>query len=266
MSTSSSGLYHDSHSDPIFRRSIVAYLDELGTKQRVPTMTVPDLRQDVSTLHAIYQQLKDEIEKIDPQATNILSFSDNFVLLTPIDVQPTVSYLSIFPVIKAVANYQRNMALNGRFYRGGITVGDAYADSTLATGPAVINAVMLEEGLAVNPRVVLDETALDLVRDEYFGSGYNDGEAWPYQDVLLVDIDQQVFINYLNDATHDELSLHREVLQNKLKDHSHERYVTKYYWAVFYHNYVCRHLAKRPDFVINPVAFKPLTISTMAET
>ena len=92
----------------------------------------------------------------DVEFQRLLSFSDNLILGIPMVEEDLGAYgLGLF--LDSVASYQLNMALAGRFVRGGIALGNLYIDNSFVTGEALVHAVQLEENVAIFPRVVLSE-------------------------------------------------------------------------------------------------------------
>lgn len=127
--------------------SLVVYIDELGTRVRVANMGDDDLQFDVNANRNLRVRLFAQINKVGSGESKIVTFSDNFVIMTPTDLVNEMPYITLFAHIEEVASYQLLMALNGRFLRGGFTIGKAFADEHLATGPALIDAVVMEEKL-----------------------------------------------------------------------------------------------------------------------
>jgi len=148
----SRALYSDDASEPTLLPSFVVYLDELGTSARLGGMTNDDLRADLRAYDDLRWFLDDDSTDWAADIQRVLYFSDNLVVAAPVDVATDNCDFGLFYHIWAAGAYQLNMALRGRVLRGGITVGDAYADDTFVTGPALLEAVRLEEEVAVNPR------------------------------------------------------------------------------------------------------------------
>jgi hypothetical protein len=161
------------------------------------------------------------------------------------------------------------MAIRGRLLRGGIAVGDAYADNTFVTGPAHLCAVLLEEKVAVNPRIVLDEVCVELAREELDHGGDADKLNSPYGTFLLRDADGQTFINYLVAVSEDEgweadvttvgLTEHKQKVEQALASSANVTVLAKLQWVAAYHNYVCETFYDHPTLTIAgiaPVAFK----------
>lgn len=185
------------------RRSFV-YLDELDTSARLDGMTDEDLRADLRAYDDLRWFRHDDTNGWDADSQRVLYFSDNLVIVSPIDPTGANRDLGLFFHTWAAAAYQLNMGIRGRMLRGGITVGDAYAHNTFVTGPAHLQAVLLEEKTASNPRIVLDEVCVELAREEFNNGGYADKSDSPYGFFLLRDADGRTFVNYLVAVSEDE--------------------------------------------------------------
>jgi hypothetical protein len=172
--------------------------------------------------------------------------------------------LGLFFHVWAAAAYQLNMTIRGRLLRGGIAFGNAYADNTFVTGPAHLRAVILEETVAVNPRIVLDEECVELAREELDHGGDADKLNSPYGTSLLCDADGQTFINYLVAVSEDEgwdagLTEHKKKVEQALASSASAKVLAKLQWVAAYHNYVCETFYDHPTLTIAgiaPVAFK----------
>ncbi len=200
----SRALYTDKGGQPTLRPSFVVHLDELGTSARLDGMTDEDLRADLRAYDDLRWFLHDDTNGWDADTQRVLYFSDNLVIVSPIDPTGANRDLGLFFHIWAAAAYQLNMGIRGRMVRGGITFGDAYADNTFVTGPAHLQAVLLEEKTASNPRILLDEVCVELAREEFDNGGYADKSNSPYGFFLLRDADGRTFVNYLVAASEYE--------------------------------------------------------------
>lgn len=267
--TTSRALYTGADGQPILRTSFVVYLDELGTSARLTGMSNDDLRTDLRAYDDLRWFLHDEANGWDADTQRVLYFSDNLVIVSPVDADASNDDLGLFFHVWAAAAYQLNMAIRGRFLRGGITAGDAYADNTFVTGPAHLNAVLMEEKVASNPRIVLDEVCVELAQEEFNNGGYADKRDSPYGFFLLRDADGHTFVNYLVGVSEDEgwdadvttagLVEHRRQIEAALAGNTDERVRAKHMWVAAYHNFVCEDFYARPELAIEgaaPVAFE----------
>jgi hypothetical protein len=257
-------LYQDANGQALLLPSFVVYLDELGTSARLPTMTNEDLRDDLDAYDSLRSFLHDEATGWDEESQRALYFSDNVVLVAPCNPHLNSYDLGLFYKVFSAGCYQLNMAVRGRFLRGGITVGDAYADHSFVTGPAHLAAVIIEEKEAVTGRVLLDESCVELARTEMANSGYPDPNDSAFAAFLIVDEDRRTFVNYLAATAEDEwarpgvteagLIRHRDRLVAALAAHAADpKVLAKYEWTAAYHNFICSDFFDREDLRISGV-------------
>ena len=77
------------------------------------------------------------------------------------------------------------LSREGLVLRGGITVGEFYADEDLVFGKGLIRAVELEENDAQFPRIIIDEDKFTISLSSFVDNGD-----------LIRDFDGQYFVNY----------------------------------------------------------------------
>lgn len=259
-------LYSDHQGEPVLRDSFVAYLDDLGTKARVASLTDGTLREGIAHLEQLREFLDHSWGTSPSSYRRCLSFSDNVIVGTPVDL--SIEDGGIVHLISSVLAYQLNMtAGRGRFLRGGIARGPLYIDDRLVIGQGLVDAVFMEESEAVFPRILVAPDCVQLALDadkrwrrENFSSAIlND---------LLIDEDDQYFLDYLRGGEADEvpgdaeraMTEHRgRVVANLNAYPSPGGIRDKYVWTAHYHNYVA---AQR--FQLEP-SFRITTELTQAE-
>lgn len=253
-------MYSNEAGEAVFRRSFVTYIDEPGTRAAAPNLNETQLRKNIADSDRLRDMLSD-VDSPFEDDSRVLTFSDNIVVGTP--TQPSSAYgdEGQFFQIASIALYILNQAVLGRFYRGGFTVGALYIDDSYVAGPALVEAVDLEEKVAVNPRVLLSGASVDLALDHLRDHSGGDPFGEPYNWYLLQDSDDELFVNYLGAAGEDEqyvegaleraLLRHRDaVLTRAAGAGSDPRVQAKYDWLVGYHNWVATNLFDVPNAVI----------------
>ena len=140
------------------------------------------------------------------------------------------------------------MILNGFFVRGAISVGEAYIDEIAVFGEALIDAYVGESKVARDPRIVLTDKAVSLVKEHLSYYGDPPHHAPQVRDVLQ-DSDGQWFLNYLECVLlaeseqgpfYEEFNKHKAVVEQRLNEFKAEPYLwSKYAWVAHYHNYFC---------------------------
>lgn len=269
-------LYSDDTGKPHLRLSVAAYLDALGTKDAIQTMTNEGLQRQIGLLDQLNSTLHDP--SWESRYQRMLTFSDSIAVAVPIVGREIGSELGILS--DSISTYQFQLALSGRFLRGGISTGDVYADYAHITGPALVEAVLLEEKTAVVPRVLLSTEALEYAL--YTGHTSYGSEAYQseWNAQFMVDADGRAFVNYLDTAltaeqdevgmAEDFLQEHKDAVVAALTTYSEpSRIREKYAWVAQYHNAFCAlHLQSdslqitHPDLTLLeglfPRTFRPL--------
>lgn len=260
-------LYSDSDGIPTFRRSVTSYLDILGTKAALTSMTNSDLAEQIRLLDSFSGVLHNS--EWEWQWQRMLTFSDSIALAVPI--QPNSHGLELSGTIGSIAIYQFELACTGRFLRGGIDVGNAYADYANITGPALAEAASLESDVAVVPRVLLSDACLQLVNDEA-ARGYEERPVQSeWNSALMIDADSRAFVDYLKTALDAEsngveyaatlLDKHKKAVSEALDMYSENvRVREKYVWVAHYHNAFCERHQQDRSLMIGEPSLTPLEL------
>ncbi|AMJ40234.1 hypothetical protein [Anaerotignum propionicum] len=175
-------------------------------------------------------------------------FTDNMVVAYPIDND---GESELNEILDNVAEYQFNLALEGLFVRGGISIGEFYINEDIVFGPALLDAHYQESQVACYPRIVLDDKTVGQIQIHI--QNYN---KMPENQNILIDTDGKWFIGYLNtifkyykECNNDYefglvkiklLEKHKEKLEEMLMKHKENIFVwDKYVWTANYHNFFC---------------------------
>lgn len=229
--------YHSGR-DAALLPSLVAYVDTLGTRNAMATLTNAGLHEQL----ALFDEAKRLLWAADVPKI-VVSFSDNLAIASPLGGMDTVGHLGI--LINAVARYQCRMLRQSKFTRGGLATGPLHAREDVIIGPALVSAVALEEEVAIFPRVIVDDTTLELVqgiwRDSWFSS-------------LAVDGDGRVFIDYLRGELSyaDAIPSIRNVITSALNSKVSSRIREKYVWLAQYFNWVVKSGRNSDDAAVQP--------------
>ena len=134
-------------------------------------------------------------------------------------------------------------------------------DDDIVFGNALLEAVKKDHG-GGPPRITLAPSAVEILQ-HHLGF-YGDGEFAPQHNDLLQDIDNEIFVDYLNQAFiaypeggifFDVISSHEKTIINGLKKYKGIPDIkAKYEWAARYHNYVCTSFMKQHPIQTSPDA------------
>lgn len=137
---------------------------------------------------------KDVVEvsgKMKPTSRKVTQFSDSVIISYKKDEPHSAGITSI---IMDVHRLQLEMTTRGILLRGAITVGPLYHDDSFILGPALNEAVALEQ-LAAYPRVILDAEILD---EAGLRRGETPDNERTISSMVAEDFDGTFFIDYFN--------------------------------------------------------------------
>lgn len=236
--------------NPGLINSIVCFSDILGFSNLVKSTGSDTKKGDfmLNDLHSVLTKQYAEMNKFNIYG-NFKAFTDNVIMAYPIIEDGEGQFGSI---ITSFLEFQLNMVLKGYFLRGGISLGDYYGSGDFAYGPALIEAHELESKIAINPRIILSDSTIEMVRGhlKYY---YPISNA-PQNSHLLIDTRDGVwFLNYLQIAKEyyyeynseykklaEILFNHKVVIEKKINEFSKDFKIrSKYEWVAEYHNYYC---------------------------
>lgn len=223
----------------------ICYFDILGYKAFFENDQNEHKKFLAEILFAI-GDVESEIRKKKPKLkVEIRTFSDNFLLFFKKEDKHQLFCLKT--LCEIVQKIQVRLLMNfGMLVRGGITVGEFFANENIVFGEGLIKAVVLEEKIAKNPRVVIDKEVFKEELDELLDLK-----------LIVKDNDECYFVNYLgNDGFLLSTKGKCEALINKygkyhylVKDESKiiltERTITKYIWLLIYFNSQCESLNRK---------------------
>jgi hypothetical protein len=234
-------MYSDDQGHPCLLPSFVVYLDALGTRDAMRSFDDAALRGQVKVLDHLFWHLHDP--GWDDDLQQFVSFSDNVALAIPI-TRTDLSDLGLGLFMETVAHYQLSMTLRGQGVRGGITAGDVFAADNLIIGPALVEAVDLEEKTAVVPRILLSGLCEQLVQRNV---QYENWSFW--NAILLRDSDDHLFLNYLSVIDDDRfpgqaqrlIRQHKQIVLDGVSSTRRcERRRQKWEWVAELHNHFVR--------------------------
>lgn len=114
------------------------------------------------------------------------TYSDNFILYFEKGTLDEISALTI--IIKIIKKIQIKFLLDeGLLLRGGVTLGEFFADEDIVFGKGLVRAVELEEKYAQVPRIIIDKENIT-----------SDLSLLVDKGLLIKDFDEQYFVNYFD--------------------------------------------------------------------
>jgi hypothetical protein len=174
-----------------YQERIVAFIDVLGFSALVKASgSDPEAQAKIRELIGT-NELFDQFMKLLPLATATF-FSDCFVVSMGRTDQ-------VLFMVREVGYLCKRLLLQGLPCRGAITVGPLHHHDRTVVGPAFVDAYHMERSVAIYPRVILDDAAMEQWRFEFRVDEDGSKGAHPHLATLVKrDRDGQHFIDIFN--------------------------------------------------------------------
>jgi hypothetical protein len=242
-------IYKNEKGEKLYRKSFCVYFDILGFSEKIKNDDQDFFETYLTTLDNEVKYLNEQHDLDGSQgfkSFELKIFTDNFVIGYPWYDEFGESELG--DIFDAISHLQVSFALSNIFIRGAIALSDLYMDENIVLGQALLEAYNLENKLATFPRIIISEQVFDVVK-KHIGF-YADKKTSPQNSEYLIDIDGQVFINYLTsivdnyhtapDKVGELLLKHKTIIiENLNKNKENYKLLEKYQWIADYHNHFC---------------------------
>ena len=137
-------------------RHCVAYLDVLGAKK----FMAENSDKFLNDLNSIYFDAVNDVIAtgfVTGETVEVKIFSDNILLAIKTGDNPEEAKGKITKILNVAANIYNNALWHGYLMRGAVTVGDFFQNDVFVYGKALVDAVSMEENIAIYPRIVVNE-------------------------------------------------------------------------------------------------------------
>lgn len=167
---------------------IVAFIDVLGASKKIKENS----QKSLNTVHEVYNDALRSCERLyDTENLSRLKpivkiYSDNIVIAVPTEHTDIFSAFTSIAIFSALI--QNHFLQYKYLVRGGISIGDFFADDVMIWGNALLDAYYTESNLSIYPRIVIHPntvTRLKLTTNPY-------RQKW-----LKQDSDGLFFIDYM---------------------------------------------------------------------
>ncbi len=238
-----------------YENCYIAFLDVLGFKNIV----MKDNREKLNQYFRILNEVIEYIRGIESKKNiGFIVISDSIILSIPQGNTKEQKIETFRNLCIAVGLIQMKLATVDIWMRGGISCGDAYynKDQNQIVGPAYINAYLLEENMAIYPRVIVDskiireleyKSATEMIdcinMNEEGGLSFDNWGAsilfnWYQPDgkqVTAIKQDIPLFIDYLFPLIEKQDSQLLEVIKNIEQNiYANTSIYSKYRWVADY--------------------------------
>ncbi len=148
-----------------YENRIVLFLDILGFKKIIDE-TIEKEKENFKKTSFLIETINEmiKIAELTPKETtkNVTQFSDSIVISFKAD--------DVKEIPKLLHNLQRlisNLLSREILCRGAVSYGKLYHNKNLIFGPALVDAYETESKAALYPRVILDNSVLDIMKYHY---------------------------------------------------------------------------------------------------
>jgi hypothetical protein len=152
-----------------YRPSIVTFIDVLGFRSIVGRKSANEIYQIVKRVQRHAGSTDEDVVREfglvdEANWTRCVFFSDSIVRVRPFDGEYRDG--SLFHEIIDLVHAQAELAHQGIFIRGGLTVGEIHQSNDVIFGPAMVRAYDLESSFANYPRIVIDPDVFKALRSD----------------------------------------------------------------------------------------------------
>ncbi|HNP68766.1 MAG TPA: hypothetical protein PKH16_12740 [Aequorivita sp.] len=178
---------------------IVCFIDILGFKTII-NGTVDrednDIESEIKLIHEILSlglELLDIEDKYKLAKSKIVTqFSDSFVISFLVNERS-----EIFSTLIEILHLIMNFMVKGILVRGGIAYGKLIHTNKVVFGPGLLMAYETESRAALYPRVILDETVINIAKMFHSYGGSPNHEEDSIMNVITKDTDDMYYIDYI---------------------------------------------------------------------
>jgi hypothetical protein len=147
---------------PEIKRAIVAYVEELGTSQHMKSIDSDEAADKIyGKINGLVEEFQNGFNKLSKicQESMAMIISDSFVIAIPYDTNAFKALVSF------LADFQYNcLTFFSQILRGAISGGNIIGgipNKSRIIGPAFIDAHVIEEQIAIFPRIIVDSTIIN---------------------------------------------------------------------------------------------------------
>ena len=212
------------------KKCVIAFVDLLGTSEAIKN---DENNVNLNSMNQILQAAFDMSldNHICTDEVKVKAFSDNIVFAMEIpNESESKPFKQVHNILEICAYFQIAAFSLGISTRGGITIGEFFCNDIFVWGKGLLRAYMLENKIAIYPRIVIDSNVVPLLPE-----CDNDGNKHH----IKKDDDGIMFLDYLsffseqNKGEYIKRTLDNAKLIIKMLNND-ERAIQKVNWTVTY--------------------------------
>lgn len=181
-----------------YENRIVLFLDILGFKKIIEETEIKGQENTDQTTFLIetIKEMKEAVNLTSTETTkNVTQFSDSIVVSFAENDQKEIPRL-FFDLQRLIAK----LLARGILCRGAISYGKLYHKNDLVFGPALVDAYETESQAALYPRIILDQSVIDVMKYHYSLENKHNYRKIRFdsdiQTYLKIDSDDKFYIDY----------------------------------------------------------------------
>jgi hypothetical protein len=201
------------------KKAMVAFLDVLGTSHLMQTVQADNAARIYGQINGMAETFQDGFNALNKvyQESMSMIISDSFVIAVPYDpdaLKALVSFLADFQY-KCLTSFSQLL-------RGAISVGEIVGDtpSNMIIGPAFIEAHVIEEQIAIFPRIVVDREII------------NDNNLYSTMLPIVSDKDGFQYIDFVESREMDMAVRITQSEYNKAIEDRKQKHIQKWNWLL----------------------------------
>jgi hypothetical protein len=234
----------------VYKRALVTLIDILGFSNLITTATAEEiyiaLRQidHITGPTLLWHSFAKQYNYVFSDLIVTAQFFRQRVKRAEVELS---FFASAAKHLRLIGDQQFRLTCGGIFVRGGITLGDIYADRSTIFGPALVRAYQLESQVARWPIVIFDEQLITEFEER--AKRFDDNDFLGLFNTFINRTENGIFfLDYLSvmayeDTTTGDLDYklddHRSAIITAFEQHKNERYREKYHFLSTYHDRKC---------------------------
>lgn len=236
--------YFDDCGNPCLEQSAIVVADILGYSEKIQdAFQNRDQQSLLMRINSALGKARANLPQKDNALTFVKFFSDNLIIGYPFQPDSGEGAFELPQACLNIGHFQREMAVDGLFIRGGIAIDSIHISENLIFGK-VLEELNNAEGRANYPRIVLLDSAID-----YLETHPDIGNNSLLDDILWEDdCDGARFVNYLyplgvrsDDQRVTAVQNHKGHIESNLETYRlNGKVLQKYNWLAKYHNRFCQ--------------------------
>jgi len=180
-----------------YENRIVCFIDILGFKNIVANTVdgEDDNETEILKINNLLLRARNILD-IDTEKVSkskiVTQFSDSLVISFNVNEESEI-FWTLVEILHLIINF----AYGGYLLRGGISYGKLIHDDKLVYGPGLISAYQIESSDAIYPRIILDESILNLAQKHRYKDHNETQERELIEDIITKDEDNFYYIDYI---------------------------------------------------------------------